>query len=356
MEKNKITKRVDLNLGYSCNADCPFCYYKISAKSRRQDKDLTTEQAKKLLRYIRRRGKEEVDLTGGEPTIRKDIFELVSYAKSIGFKEVTIITNGIRLAKKEFAKQLISAGVDDFLFSLHGHSAEVHEKLTGVKGSFEKMNQAIKNVKEIGSVRIRSNTVVNGMNFSHVSEIAEILYSLGVEHVNFILFNPIVEATCVQEEVNVRYSEAAPYLKNVIDSYKDKFKRITIRYLPFCLLPGYEQYITECPQIQYDPFEWDYLVRMRIRNGLFLSFLATLIGLLLLPNVRRVLTLPLCVLLREAMMRGLSFKNKSKGKVCRLCKFDWICDALWNEYAQQNGFEELKTIRGQKMLSPNKYL
>lgn len=350
-----ITKRVDLNLGYSCNADCPFCYYKMSAKNRRKDNDLTTEQAKRLLCYIRWRGKEAVDLTGGEPTIRSDIFELVEYARGLGFKEVTIITNGIRLVEKGFVERLIRSGVNDFLFSLHGHNAEIHEKLTGVTGSFDKINQAISTVKRIGSTRIRSNTVVNGMNFRHVKAIAEILHSSGVQHSNFILFNPIVEATCAQEEVNVRYSEAAPYLREVIDAYKEKFERITIRYLPFCFLLGYEQYITECPQIQYDPFEWDYFVRMRIRNGLLLSSMATLIGLLLLPNVGRVFTLPIHTLLREAIMRGLSFKNKIKGEVCKKCKFDWVCDALWKEYAQYNGFDELSPVHGNKIKRPDFY-
>ena len=91
-------------MGYSCNADCPFCYYKISAKSRQKDKDLTTEQAKKLLRYIRNRGKEVVDLTGGEPTIRGDIFELVSYAKDLGFKE--IISNPQNIVAIEWAEKV----------------------------------------------------------------------------------------------------------------------------------------------------------------------------------------------------------------------------------------------------------
>ncbi|MFC1709283.1 radical SAM protein [Candidatus Omnitrophota bacterium] len=355
-KKNSITKRVDLNLGYSCNADCPFCYYKTSKKSRLKDKDLTTDQAKKLIRYIKRRGKEIIDFTGGEPTIRDDIFELVSYAKNLGFRELSIISNGLKLTDRDFLRRLMDSGINDFLFSLHGHNQEAHDKLTGVKGSFEKIKQAIRNVKESGRARIRSNTVVNGMNYDHTLEITEILYSLGVQRVNFILFNPIVEATCADEKVNVKYSQAAPSLKRVIDDYKDKFERITIRYLPFCLLPGYEHYITECPQIQYDPFEWDYSVRMRIRNGIIMSSLATIMGMMLLPNLKRILNLPLHDLLREAIMRGLSLKNKSKGKDCKRCKFDYICDGLWKEYARNFGFSELRLQKGNKIADPNYYL
>jgi len=349
-----ITKRVDLNLGYSCNANCLFCYYKISANSKK-DKDLTTEQAKQLIRYIKKKGKEVIDFTGGEPTIRRDIFDLVSYAKALGFEELSIITNGLRLADMEFLKNLVNSGIDDLLFSVHGHDAEVHDMLVGVEGAFERLVRAIKNAKKIDGLRVRTNTVVNGMNFKHVVDIAYLLYSLGVEHVNFILFNPIVEANCCDERINVRYSEAAPYLKKAIDRYRDKFQRITIRYLPFCFLPGYEEYITECPQIQYDPFEWDYFIRMRIRNGIVLSSLTTIIGLLLLPK-KRILSLSPYNLLREAIMRGLSFKNKTKHKVCKECKFDYICDGVWKEYARVKGLEELRACLGNKVEHPAYFL
>lgn len=352
----EITKRVDLNLGYSCNADCPFCYYRISSKRKGNGKDLTTKQAKKLLGYIRRKGKDIVDFTGGEPTIRQDIFELIAYAKQIGFKEVTVITNGIRMSNKTFTQKLIDAGVDDFLFSLHGHNAETHDKLTGISGSFEKLKQAVLNASDSGKIRIRSNTVVNGFNYKYVSNIAETLCSYGVQHANFICFNPIVEATQVDEEINVSHSKVSPYLREMVDSYKDKFKRVTIRYLPFCFMPDYEKYITECPQIQYDPFEWDYFIRMRIRDGILLSSIATVIGLLLLPNIKRVLTLPIHTLLRESMMRGLSFKNKAKGKVCKTCKFGHICDGLWKEYIKQLGLSELRTILGKKIEDPAHFM
>jgi len=351
-----ITKRIDINLGYTCNADCPFCYYKLSKQVKQKKKDLTTFEAKRLLCYIKKKGKEIVDFTGGEPTIREDIFELVAFAKRLGFTEISIITNGLKLADKNFLKNLVAAGVNDILFSVHGYTSEMHDELVGVQGAFEKLTHAMNNAKQIGTLRMRSNTVVNGLNFKYVFEITELLHSLGVQHVNFILFNPIVEAVCVEKEVNVRYSEASPYLKQALDAFQDKFERITIRYLPFCFLPGYEEHITECPQIQYDPFEWDYLVRMRIRNGILLSSLATLIGLLLLPNVKRIVALPIPILLREAIMRGLSFKNKVKGNACRQCAFDYICDGLWREYAKRNDFAELRSIPGKKIIDPVYFL
>ncbi|MBL7196618.1 MAG: radical SAM protein [Candidatus Omnitrophica bacterium] len=349
---HSITKRIDLVLGYFCNANCPFCFYKRSVRKRERTKDWSTEEAKKWILYVKKRGIEEIDFMGGEPTIRKDIFELISFAKKIDIKEVSIITNGITLANKQFVEKLTAAGLDDVMFSLHSHRAAIHDKLTGLSGAFEKIILGINNVREIGGLTYRLNFVVNGLNYKNIIDVAELAYSLGVKRLNFLMFSPIVEADTKEQEVNIKYSLAAPYLKRTIDLYKDKFAKINIRYLPFCFLPGYESFITECAQIQYDPFEWDYFIRMRIRSGLFLSTMAWIIGLFLLSDLKRVLTLSIHTLLREAMMRGLIFKNKSKNKCCNKCTFDYICGGLWKQYIKIYGLSELRSITGKKISDP----
>ena len=79
--------------------------------------------------FLRRHGKDAVDFTGGEPTIRRDIFEIISYAKEIGFKKICLITNGQRLADKEFAKKIVDSGANDFLFSIHEHDEKTYDNL-----------------------------------------------------------------------------------------------------------------------------------------------------------------------------------------------------------------------------------
>lgn len=51
-------------------------------------------------------------------------------------------------------------------------------------------------------------------------------------------------------------------------------------------------------------------------------------------------------------MRGLSFKNKAKERVCRKCKFDYICGGVWKEYAENNGYSELYPILVKKINDP----
>jgi len=347
----KLTKRVELNLGYYCNIQCRFCYYLNSVEARRKDKNLTTEQAKSKLRTMLKGGIKEVEFTGGEPTIRKDLFELVSYAKELGFNNLSIITNGLVLANPNYAKDLVHAGIDDFLFSVHGHNEEIHDDMTRTPGSFGRLMQAIENVQKLG-VRHRTNTVINGCNYKNINDIIELLISLKVHRINFIMFNPIIQAKEADREMSVRYSNVAPLLKRLIDNYKDRLPHFTIRYMPFCLMQGYEQYITNLYQLQYDPDEWNYYVGIKTKYGVYVCVIATLIGMFFLPNYRYVLKKGRQALKQEGIMRFLAMKNKKRTKVCKRCCYDDVCDALWKNYAQFAGADELTPVSGEKIVEP----
>ncbi len=89
-----LTTRIDANLGYICNNNCLFCYFRKRKDLRR---DISTQEAKKLFSLIRRLGIDTLEITGGEATIREDFLELVLFAKKeLFFKKITVITNGAR--------------------------------------------------------------------------------------------------------------------------------------------------------------------------------------------------------------------------------------------------------------------
>src|SRR3989338_7590934 len=120
-----LTNRLDVNLGYECNNDCLFCYF----KNRKQTTvNLSTKEAKKRLTFIKKLGVDTIEFTGGEPTIRKDILELVRFAKhSLGFKKISVITNGSSFCDEGFAREAIKNGIDDVLISIHGHNEETND-------------------------------------------------------------------------------------------------------------------------------------------------------------------------------------------------------------------------------------
>lgn len=350
-----ITKRIDLNAGYSCNIRCRFCYYQETVCIKKGKKDLSTDEVKHWLAYFRSKGLEEVDLTGGEPTIRRDIAELARYSRSIGYRTVAVITNGLRMADASFCEELVTAGVNDVLFSIHGPDADIHDRLTATPGSFDRVMQAVENIRSLSRrypVRYRSNSTINGVNYRQVPQMAELLSGKDFSVSNFIMFNPIVEAQSSNSDMNVSYAEAAPYLKEMVDRYRGKLKKINIRYMPFCLMQGYEPFITNTPQIQYDPDEWDYYFRTRFRNGPFLWLGALGLGLLLHPAKKRWPLIGWNRYKHEALKWSLAFANKVKGPQCGQCAYRRICDGLWRDYAKKKGFGELSPVAGAPVDDP----
>ncbi len=352
-----ITKRIDLNLGYNCNLKCRFCYYQTSMASRDKTarKALSTENAKKWIRFFRAKGVLEIDLTGGEPTIRKDIVELISYCREIGYKKVCLITNGVALADRSLCRNMVANGLNDILFSMHGPDSTMHDRQTQTRGSFRALVAGMENMRDLG-IKCRSNTVVNALSHIHLERIASLLLQQGIRRMNLILFNPVIEAQRSKAGISVSYQETAPYLKAVLEGYRASFEAMTVRYIPFCLLPGYEKYIANCPQSQYDPYEWDYYLSARYRRNILVWLAATTGGLFFHPSLRHLGELSLASAKREAIMWAIIFRSKVKGPRCKRCRYFNICDGLWRAYAQTKGFHELEPIPGDKISDPAHFM
>ncbi len=349
----KLTERIDINVGTPCNANCRFCYY--SQSIREKEAGLFTDQVKKLLRFARKREMKIVEFTGGEPTIRRDIIDLIHFAKGLGFESVSMITNGIVLPRGDFAKRLVAAGVDDFLFSIHGMDSEVHDALTGVPGSFGSIVESIKIVSDLGA-KIRANTVVVRQNYKTLLGIAPLLEQLQVRAANFLVFNRTAQAEAANMDIDVRYLEAAAVLQKLIENYSTRIPKITVREIPFCIMVGYEQYVTNTLQLQYDPDEWNYLVRYGSAYGLKFTRRAMIKGILNLPRHRRFPYVNWDTTKHEGIMKYRAITSKVKGPQCRHCKYDLICDGVWNAYARNYGFEELKAKAGRKVADPTYFM
>lgn len=349
----KLTKRIDINVGTPCNAKCVFCYYSQSVGEKKPG--FSTDEVKRLLRFVRKRGMKIAEFTGGEPTIRKDIIDLVCYAKEIGFESVSMITNGILLARRDFAKVLVEAGVDDFLFSIHGVNPQLHDSLVGVQGSFKNIIEAIQIVRDLGS-KIRVNTVVVRQNYEMLSDIADLLEQLEVKAANFLVFNRTAQAETTTTKIDVRYSEISLRLQRLINDYSKRISKITVREIPFCLMVGYEQYVTNLLQLQYDPDEWDYLVRYSSTYGIKFTVKAMIKGVLCLPRQRRFPYVAWDIARHEGIMRYRALTSKVKSPQCCYCRYEYICDGIWNAYAKNYGFDELRAMPGEKIYDPAHFI
>jgi radical SAM protein with 4Fe4S-binding SPASM domain len=151
--------RMDLALTYKCNNNCYFCY----TGGPRKVAELSTKEWKKALDKIWNSGIPQVVFTGGEPTLRKDLVELVDHAQEF----VTgLVTNGRRLPR--LAQDLRRVSLDYVQVSLESPEAAVHDKMVGAKGAWRETVDGIQAALKSGLEVITNTTLTkdNAPTFS----------------------------------------------------------------------------------------------------------------------------------------------------------------------------------------------
>jgi len=350
----KHTKKVEINLGYACNAKCPFCYYYDSVVTKSNENTLTTKDAKLQLLQAKKLGIQEIEFTGGEATLRKDLPELISYAKKeLGFSIICLITNGIRLAKRDYVASLVNAGLDDILFSVHGHDEQTHDYLTKVPHSFRHIMDAIDHAHAFG-LRVRTNTVVCQANYKYLTQIMRLLIDKKADNINFVMFNPVIQAKnfAIIKDVYVNYADAGKEIIKAIRSYEAELPHFNVRYMPFCFLPGYEKYVTNMDQMTFDPDEWDNFASFRIRKGPLAAWLCTLAGIMRIPYIAFIAKYGWKALCTAGMSRFYVLKDRIKTKKCKQCAYERVCDYIYYDYYAIYGDGEMIPIRGSKINNP----
>ena len=151
-----------------CNLSCRFCF----ADGGKPEKDPTLEEMKASIRdIVRQCGQPLLQLSGGEPTLREDLPELVRYAKEAGCSYVQVNTNGIRLAQEpEYAEKLKNAGLDIVFLQFDGTKPEIYEALRG-QDLLGTKKQAIRVCSDLGVGVTLVPTVVPGVNDGNLGEL-----------------------------------------------------------------------------------------------------------------------------------------------------------------------------------------
>lgn len=170
-----------------CNLRCRFCF----ADGGGQAQDPTAEEMRSAIRdIVRQCGQPLLQLSGGEPTLRDDLPELVRYAKEAGCSYVQVNTNGIRLAQEpDYARKLKQAGLDIVFLQFDGTTDAIYEILRG-KPLLQTKCQAICVCGELGLGVTLVPTVVPGVNDGLLGELISFA-SDRVPAVRGIHFQPV---------------------------------------------------------------------------------------------------------------------------------------------------------------------
>jgi MoaA/NifB/PqqE/SkfB family radical SAM enzyme len=167
---------------WNCNCRCAYCGY---WKDRHTD--LSTDRVKAVIDNLKRLGLAYLGLSGGEPLLRQDIVELVSYARSRGLY-VGLNTNGTVNPDGKI-RGLMEAGLDTLCFSIDGCRPETHERFRDncpFGRVVEGIRAAVRTRREGGyATRISTNTVVHRGNVHELVEMSRFSRSLGADRSNF---------------------------------------------------------------------------------------------------------------------------------------------------------------------------
>lgn len=113
------------NGGWNCNQKCIHCY--AAGQIQSDEEELSTEQWKQIIDKCRSAGIPQLTFTGGEPTMREDLFELIKYSKWFVSR---LNTNGINLSE-EYCKRLVEAELDSLQITFYSLEPEIHNSLVG---------------------------------------------------------------------------------------------------------------------------------------------------------------------------------------------------------------------------------
>lgn len=322
-----LTRRSRLFTGYLCNIKCKFCFYKDL-----KHVDMTDGISEQLTAghdY----GIKDWDISGGEPTILPYWFTILDYMKTeLEADRIAVITNGYKFADIDFFKKSIDYGLNEVLFSLHGSSEEMHDQMTGVKGSYRKIIDAIDNALDLG-VFVRINTVVAKDNYRDIPKIAELANKIMPECFNFL---PFRLENAASEENMVSFTNSMPYVKEAIDIL-DESIRINVRYVPFCVMEGYEKYLCMYKQRMFDPYEWsEHIIHWseKIRHGDPI------------PNLElagRKWDMEVTAI------HGSLTAITAQPFCCLKCSCLYICDCIWKTYQKKWGIKEFAPIDGDRI-------
>jgi radical SAM protein with 4Fe4S-binding SPASM domain len=162
----------EIALTYRCQNRCTFCY--ASSPDRGVEvPEMTTAEVMYILDTIVNDARvPTVSFTGGEPTLRPDLPDLIAYAKSRQLR-TNLITNGIRIGANGYVNKL-AAGLDSAQVSLEAADPEIHDTIVGHRGAWQRTLQGIRNLKAAG-IHVHTNTTINHLNRHHLLALVDFL-------------------------------------------------------------------------------------------------------------------------------------------------------------------------------------
>lgn len=213
---------VSWNVTKRCNLLCPHCYIDSTARLKESNSELSTDEARFVideLSYINNRLM--LVLSGGEPLLRKDIYEIIEYASSVGFIPV-LGSNGVLLTK-ENVRFLKEAGLRGIGVSIDSNNPEEHDRFRGSDGAWDLSVSGLRYAKEAG-IETQIDVTLTDRNYQEINSFIEFGVGLGVKAINFFFL--ICTGRAMKTDISTNNYETA--LRHVAGKVFNE-KRLMVR-------------------------------------------------------------------------------------------------------------------------------
>ena len=315
--KTRTPSTLYINLDERCNQDCVFCV--VKGENKGKFGSMSKEEAKKIIKDFINAGGKTIVFTGGEPTLRDDLPEIIEYSEQFNaLQGISIITNGVRLGDENYLKKLLRADKKNktgFSFSLHSHKKEVSELLTQTKGTFEKTISGIKNV-------IRNNRVatvyqvITSKNYRDLLEFCHFLNKHFPQIKEIIFAYPFPQGSALLNDwIYVKISLLRPYFikaLNFLEKRNYQSRIAACGQFPLCAISGFEDKVLESLESSEEN------VSGVVGERAFHEF--------------------------EMATEGWVNQYKGKSRECQKCILNNICQGFWKRYTDLFNFDGIKPV------------
>ncbi len=219
-------------VGYTCNNNCIFCFEKENVFYNKE-----TERLKEEIKIIREKF-DFINFMGQEPTLRKDLIELIEYAGKLKYKQIGVTTNGRMFFYPLYVRKILETSLNQIVVTVVGCDSKTHDLHTLVKGSFEQTLKGIKNIikENKKGLSLVINIMVTGLNYKKLLEIVEFYIKLGVQEINIGHVLPFNKDIKNSKKIVAKMSAVVPYLIAAQNRFGFLAKFLFVEYPP-CIFP-----------------------------------------------------------------------------------------------------------------------
>ena len=245
---------ISLTMEFRCNLKCLHCMIEGTMDRLAPTSDATLDN---VCRDQAETGRwEGLVLTGSEITLRRDLPEIARKARAAGFRHVRIQTHGMHLGRTDYADRLVDAGVDEYFVSVAGSDSESHDRITQVKGAWDKMIRGMEHLDQYDHVKLITNSVITTQSYMLLPNMVDALAHLK-RLVQMEFWNYFPMAPDDPKDLLANNSVILPYLREAILKCHALGRFTEAKNFPECMLADLSGALVNAqPMLMIDPDFW----------------------------------------------------------------------------------------------------